>query len=210
VFEKAQRKVAECTFFLRQLCETQDPDATEFCFNALLNAGTNVVNALHAHLRFYESARMGLPPDAQPVKDKASQVYTYHFQTWEGTLSASHATLFGALQALRNIETHDASRVYHLPQPGERQQPRPVPSDPYYAPIFASYMASGQLSAEVTIPTISYDLWVDTTALKGKYRTLLEQFAQGQQKLSAEVATTYRDLLDSLVAYFITQYVPPV
>src|SRR6266446_9499023 len=29
MFEKAQRKVAEYTFFLRHLRETQDPDATE-------------------------------------------------------------------------------------------------------------------------------------------------------------------------------------
>ena len=50
MFEKAQRKVAECTFFLNQLREPQDPDATEYFFNALLNAGKNVVYALHAQV----------------------------------------------------------------------------------------------------------------------------------------------------------------
>ena len=209
MFEKAQRKVAECTFFLHQLRETQDPDATEFFFNAFLNAGKNVVYALHAQVLSCESESIGLPSDSEQAKKKERQSYKCHFRAWEGTITVSHATLFGALQALRNIETHDDSRVRHLPKTEERRQLRSVPSDPRYAPIFVSYMARGILSAEVTVSTIVYDLWVDRTSLKGNYLVLLQQFAKGKQKLSVELATTYTDLLGSLVAYFIKHYVPP-
>jgi hypothetical protein len=204
VFEKAQRKVAECTFFLRQLRETQDPDATEFFFNALLNAGKNVVNALRAQVLSCESTR--LPSDQATVK--AQQAYDRHFKAWERTLTGSHATLFDVLQKLRDIETHaDRSGVRHLPKTEERRQPRSVPLDSHYRAIFASYMAMGVLSTDVTVPITSYDLWVDTVApSKRRVQALFKQFAKGKQKPSAEVATTYTGLLDSLVAYFIAHY----
>lgn len=204
MFEKAQRKVAECTFFLRQLRETQDPDATEFFFNALLNAGKNVVNALRAQVHSCERTR--LPSDQATVKTEQS--YDHHFKAWKRTITGSRATLFDVLQALRDIEMHaDSSGVRHLPKTEERRQPRSVPSDSHYAAIFASYIAMGVLSADVTVPTTSYDLRVDAAApSKRRVQALFKQFAKGKQKPSVEVATTYTGLLDSLVAYFIAHY----
>jgi hypothetical protein len=207
VFEKAQRKVAECTFFLRQLRETQDPDATEFFFNALLNAGKNVVNALHAQVYSCESTRLP-SADQATVEAQARQSYNRRFKAWKRTTTSSCATLFDVLQALRDIETHaDSSGVRHLPKTAERQLPRAVPLDSNYRAIFASYMAMGVLSADVTVPTTSYDLWLDAAApSKKRVQALFKQFAKGKQKPSVEVATTYTGLLDSLVAYFIAHY----
>jgi hypothetical protein len=204
VFEKAQRKVAECTFFLRQLRETQDSDATEFFFNALLNAGKNVVNALHAQLHSCE--RMRLPSDQARVK--AKQSYDRHFKAWKRTTTSSHANLFDVLQALRDIEMHaDSSGVCHLPKTEERRQPRSVPSNPYEAAVVISYMARRQLSADVTVRTTSYDLRVDAAVPSKRHaQALLKQLAKGKQKSGVEVATAYTGLLDSLVAYFIAQY----
>src|SRR5713101_2047357 len=65
VFEKAQRKVEEAKFFVRHLKGEQSPDAVEFYFNALLNAGKNVVNALHAHIHFQEGQKQKPPTTYQ-------------------------------------------------------------------------------------------------------------------------------------------------
>lgn len=205
MFEKAQRKVAECAFFLRQLRETQDPDATEFFFNALLNAGKNVVNALHSQVQSCERTRV--PSDQ--VKAKAKQSYDRHFKAWKRTTTGSHTNLFDVLQALRDIEMHaDSSGVRHLPKTEERRQPRSVPSDPHEAAVVISYMARRQLSADVPVRTTSYDLRVNAAVpSKRRVQALFKQFAKGKQMPSVEVATTYTGLLDSLVAYFIARYV---
>ena len=118
MFEKAQRKAVECAFFLRQLRETQDPDATEFFFNALLNAGKNVVNALRAQVHSHERTRV--PSEEAGVK--AQQSYDRHFKAWKRTTTGSRATLFDVLQALRDIEMHaDSNGVRHLPKTEERR-----------------------------------------------------------------------------------------
>lgn len=204
MFEKAQRKVAESTFFLRQLRETQDPDATEFFFNALLNAGKNVVNVLRAQVLSCERTR--LPSDQ--AKAKAKQSYDRHFKAWKRTITGSHANLFDVLQALRDIEMHaDSSGARHLPKTMERRQPRSIPSDPHDAAVVITYMARRVLSADVTVRTTSYDLRVDAAApLRRRVQALFKQFAKGKQRPSVEVATTYTGLLDSLVVYFIAQY----
>jgi hypothetical protein len=101
----------------------------------------------------------------------------------------------------------DSSGVRHLPKTEERRQQRSVPSDAHYAAIFASYMAMGVLSADVTVPTTSYDLRVDVASpSKRRVQALFKQFAKGKQKPSVGVAATYTRLLDSLVAYFIAHY----
>lgn len=207
MFEKAQRKVAECTFFLRQLRETQDSDATEFFFNALLNAGKNVVYALHAQVYSYE--RTCLP--CEQAKKKAKQACTDHIKAWKRTTAGFHPTLFDVLQDSRDIEMHaDSSAMRYLPQTEERQQPRFVPPDAHYTPVAAFYMAIGVLSADVTVPTTIYHLQVNpTVSAKKSVQARLKQFAKGKPKPIGELATTYADLLDSLVKYFITHYVPP-
>ena len=134
MFEKAQRKVAECTFFLRQLRETQDSDATEFFFNARLNAGKNVVYALHAQVYSYE--RTCLP--CEQAKKKAKQACTDHIKAWKRTTAGFHPTLFDVLQDSRDIEMHaDSSAMRYLPQTEERQQPRFVLPDAHYTPVAA-------------------------------------------------------------------------
>jgi hypothetical protein len=204
VFEKAQRKVAECAFSLRQLRETQNPDATEFYFNAFLNAGKNVVNALRAQVLSCERTRLS----SDQAKAKAKQAYDCHFKAWKRTTTGSHANLFDVLQALRDIEMHaDSSGVRHLPKTEERRQPRSIPSDPNEAAAVISYMNRRVLSADITVRTTSYDLRVDAVVpSRRRVQALFKQFAKGKQKPSVEVATIYTGLLDSLVAYFITLY----
>lgn len=204
MFEKAQRKVEECAFFLSQLHETQNPDATEFYFNALLNAGKNVVNALRAQVLSCERTRLS----SDQAKAKGRQAYDRHFKAWKRTTTGSHANLFDVLQALRDIEMHaDSSGVRHLPKTEERQQPRSIPSDPNEAAAVISYMHRRQLSADITVRTTSYDLRVDASVpSKRRVQALFQQFAKGKQKPSVEVAITYKGLLDSLVTYFITLY----
>jgi hypothetical protein len=211
VFEKAQRKVMECTFFLRQLCETQDPDATGFFFNALLNAGKNVVYALYAQVLSCESASMGLPSDSKQVKERANKSYQDHIKAWKRATGGFSLTLFDVSQDARDIETHaNQSAMGYLSQTEERQYPRSVPSDPQYAAVVINYLSRRQLSPYVTVPTTIYYLQMDpAVAAKKSVQARLKQFAKRKPQPIAELATTYRDLLDLLVTYFITQYVPP-
>ena len=205
MFEKAQRKVAECAFFLSQLREPQDPDATEFFFNALLNAGKNVVYALQAQI--YTCERMRLP-DKQ-AKLKARQSYDRYCKEWKGSISGSRPTLFHVLQDSRDIETHvDSSAVRFLPKIEERQQRRDVPRDPHYTAVIISYMQRCVLSDHVTVPTTIYYLQVDpAVSSKKRVQVRFKQFAKGNPKLLVELASTYTNLLDLLVAYFIAHYV---
>jgi hypothetical protein len=125
VFEKAERKVEEYTFFFHQLklCETQDPNATEFFFNALLNAGKNVVYALCAQVYTCESTC--LPCDK--AKKKAKQACTDHIKAWKRTRGGFHPTLFDVLQDVRDIETHaDRSAVDYLSKTEERRRLRDI------------------------------------------------------------------------------------
>jgi len=211
VFEKAQRKVAECTFFLHQLRETQDPDATEFFFNALLNAGKNIVYALHAQVLSCQSESMGLPSESEQAKKKAKQACEDHIKAWKRATGGFSPTLFDVLQDSRDIETHaDSSAVSYLPKIEERQQMRDVPRDPGYAAVIISYMHWGVLSADVTVPTTIYYLRMDpSVAAKKRVQARLKAFNKSKPKTITELSTTYRNLLDELVAYFITNYVPP-
>ena len=207
MFEKAQRKVAECTFFLHQLRETQDPDATEFFFNALLNAGKNVVYALRAQVCSCESTC--LPCDE--AEKKAKQSCNAHIKAWKGKTGGVRATLFCVLQDTRDIETHaESSAVRYLPQTEKRRHPRPIPSDPHYAAVVAIYMSRQQLSPDVIVPTTIYHLQLDpAVSAKKSVQARFKQFGKSKPKSIAELATTYTDLLASLVEYFIKHYVPP-
>ncbi len=207
MFEKAQRKVAECAFFLCQLRETQDPDATEFFFNALLNAGKNVVNALRAQVYSCESTCL---PCDQATK-KAKQSCDDHIKAWKGKTGGFHATLFCVLQDTRDIETHaESSAVRYLPKIENRRHRRSIPSDPHSAAVVVTYMSKGLLSPEVTVPTTSYYLQVDpAVSSDNSVQRRLKQFAKRKPMSTAELATTYTAFLESLVGYFIDHYVPP-
>jgi hypothetical protein len=211
MFEKAQRKVTECTFFLHQLCGTQDPDATEFFFNALLNAGKNVVYALHAQVLSCESVSMGLPAESEQVKEKARQSCKDRIKAWKRTIGGFSPTLFDVMQDTRDIETHaESSAVCYLPQTEERRHPRPIPSDPHYAAVVAIYMSRRQLSPEITVPTTTYYLQVDPAVSSDKsVQRRLKQFAKKKPMSTVELGTTYKALLASLVECFIKHYVPP-
>jgi hypothetical protein len=126
VFEKAQRKVEEAAFFVRHVKGNQDSDAVEFHFNALLNAGKNVVNALHAHIHFQEGRKQKPPTTCQlhapilrflnpalaslsaqrarrgtvQVKKRAQKAYRLHFKGWGSSLTHDDAGLFAVLQEL--------------------------------------------------------------------------------------------------------------
>jgi len=208
VFEKAHRKVAECAFFLRQLCETQDPDATEFFFNALLNAGKNVVYALRAQV--YSCERTYLP--CKQANKKANQTCINHIKAWKRTTGGSHPTLFDVLQDVRDIETHaNRSANRYLPQTEERRHLRPISSDPHIAPVEIMYMHRRQLSPDVIVSTTVYYLHLDpaVSAKKG-VQARFKQFDKRKPASVAELATIYTDLLRSLVTYFIQHYVPSV
>jgi hypothetical protein len=207
LFEKAQRKAQESRFFLRRLRTTQELHETEFYFNALLNSGRNVLYAIRARLLASERTRS----PATTAPRKAERVYNVHYKAWKRTVPPSHATLFDVLQALRDIDTHTThSGHLHRARTEERRMLRSIPSDPAYVAVFASYMAMGVLSAEVTVPTTSYDLQVDVaTPSRSRVQALLKQFARGKPKPSVEVAAIYADLLDSVVVYFGSHYVEP-
>ncbi len=216
MFEKAQRKVAECTFFLGQVRVTQDLDAIEFIFNALLNAGKNVVNALSAQIALCEHAHF----PATPVTPKEKKAYNHHVETvcqrylkaWKRTLYPPHAALFTALQKMRDIVTHTESPgVQYLPKTEEHRELRPIPSDPNYAAVDISYLHRGRLSAHITVTTTTYEVGVDAAEpSKKRVQAWFRQFAQGKATVYLPVAaTTYTDLLGSLVTYFETHYIPP-
>ena len=209
MFEKAERKVEEYTFFFHQLklCETQDPNATEFFFNALLNAGKNVVYALCAQVYTCESTC--LPCDK--AKKKAKQACTDHIKAWKRTRGGFHPTLFDVLQDVRDIETHaDRSAVDYLSKTEERRRLRDIPSEPHYAAVFINYQKTGQLSPYVTESTITYDLRMDPAVSSKKgVQERLKAFNKRKPESITEVATTYMALLESLVAYFREHYAPP-
>jgi hypothetical protein len=72
-----------------------------------------------------------------------------------------------------------------------------------------AYMSKRQLSPDVIVPTTVYYLQVDTAvSAKKSVQARFKQFDKRQPKSTTELATTYTDLLVSLVEYFITHYVP--
>ena len=98
----------------------------------------------------------------------------------------------------------------YLPQTEERRHPRPIPSDPHYAAVVAIYMSRRQLSPDVIVPTTIYHLQLDpAVSAKKSVQARFKQFGKSKPKSIAELATTYTDLLASLVEYFIKHYVPP-
>src|SRR5215813_9910572 len=115
MFEKAQRKVAEYAFFLHYLDVRKDPDATEYFFNALLNAGRNVEFVLRAHVKAYEETRL----PAKKAEKKASKDCNDRITAWKTTLPGPHAGLYAAFQSLRNSETHDVSSAHRPRQQAE-------------------------------------------------------------------------------------------
>jgi len=209
VFEKAQRKVEEAAFFVRHLRGEQGPDAVEFYFNALLNAGKNVVNALHAHIHFQEGliAQRERRATVQ-VKKSAQKAYRLHFKGWRRSLTPDDADLFEVLQELRNIEVHARDTgSSHVPKIEERRQTRTLPADPRYVPVFATYIAMGVLSADITVGETTYYFQVDTGApSEAGTRVLFERFGRSKGKPTLEVGETYVTLLKSLVEYFVTHY----
>jgi len=234
VFEKAQRKVDETAFVVSRLRDEQRPDPVEFLFNATLNAGKNVVNALHAQILFREGEREKaqkayhlhlkalrfLNPildfvNAQRarlefarVRKKAQKAYGLHFKDWRKKLRSDDADLFDVLQELRNIEVHGKeSGSKYVPKMEERRYPRQLPSDPRYAAVFANYMTMGMLEAEVTVGEMTYEFQVNaaTPSRAGK-RVLFERFERSGPKPVFEVGNIYANLLKSLVDHFVATY----
>ena len=204
MFEKAQRKVEESRFFLECLRTTSGHRETEFFFNAILNAGKNVVNGIRAQLTVTETSR-SRGRQARPNPKKS---YDRHYKAWKRSIEPTQATLFDALQALRDIETHTHdSGARHLPKATTRRQPRETPTDPTCAAVVASYMARRSLPPDVTIATTTYDLSVDpATSSRTRVRALLKQFARGKLRPSADIAASYANSLESLAQYFVTHY----
>ena len=205
MFEKANRKVAESRFFLLQLRQASELDATEFSFNALLNAGKNVVNAIHAQLRASERGR--LPVAQADAAGKAA--YGRHLKAWKRNVGPVSSALFDVLQAARDIEMHaDRTAVRHDTRETERQVRQTVSPHSAFAPIFAANLAIGAISAEITEFTTTYELRIDPAASgKRRMNALFKQFSQTKQKPTAEVALSYVGLLESLVTYFDKEYV---
>jgi hypothetical protein len=234
VFEKAQRKHEEADFFVQQLRKEQGTDAVEFLFNALLNAGKNVVNSLRAQILYREAqaatllVTAALPRQtsrvlgailallvryraqhaAKQTKKRARKAYHSHFVAWRRTLTPQEKDLFDVLQELRDIEVHaKVSGSRHIPKIVERRQPRPVPSDPNYSAVFANYMAIGMLSPEVTVGETTYSFQVDANVLsEPAMRVLFERFSGTTEKPTLEIGETYARLLRSLVDYFVAHY----
>ena len=234
MFEKARRKYEETDFFVQQLRREQGIDAVEFLFNALLNAGKNVVNSLRAQILDCE-ARAATPlvtaaphwqtsrvlgailallvryrtrRAAKQTKKRARKAYHSHFVAWRQTLTSQEKDLFDVLQKLRDIEVHaKVSGSRHIPKIEERRQPRPVPSDPNYSAVFANYMAIGMLSPEITVGETTYGFQVDANVLsEPAKRVLFERFCGTKEKPTLEIGETYARLLRSLVDYFVAHY----
>jgi hypothetical protein len=235
LFEKARRKVEETKFFLHELRGDQHlQDAMEFRFNALLNAGKNVVNAIHAQIFFCEEQilKPSAPGPCEPTQApkvlrplclrlsawrerrhkkrvirRERKAYRLHFKTWRRTRTAEERDQFDVLQALRNIEVHGKEAVsQHVPRSEEGEEWSAMPSDQRYAAVFAQYMAMGMLSSKVATFKTTYTFEVDPSALSDRREhPLFKRFAAAP-KSQVDLGQTYADLLTSLVDHFSTQY----
>jgi hypothetical protein len=205
MFVKAKRKVAESRFFLRALQAPHEPDAAEFSFNALLNAGKNVVNAVHAQMLAVEMTRSA----TEQARATAKAAQESHVKAWKRIVGPVSATLFDVMQEARDIEVHaEGTAITQVANIEERTRRQTVSPDSPSAPIFAALLAIGALSAEVTEYATKYELKVDPTVpVKPRVEALFKQFAQARPRSTTDVASTYVQLLESLVAYCEKSYV---
>jgi hypothetical protein len=195
---KARRKAAEARFFASAVSRAGDADAAEYNFNALLGAGKNVRNAIHAQVLAIELTRS----TEDVAKPKSKAVVESILKEWKRTVSPVSATLFDALQEARDLEVHvldaAAQQVEHV---RERVVPTELPPiGSAVRPVFAGMLLMGAISAETTVFESTFELKLDPTAPKSKrVRALFKQFSRGKPRSTAQAAEQYVELLDNFV-----------
>jgi hypothetical protein len=199
---KARRKTAESRFFMYALSQVRDADAAEFIFNALLNSGKSVVNAVHAQVLSLELARSG--GDEGRAKAKAKATVRLFVKAWKRTVSPASTVLFSALQEARNVEVHAlGSAAQQVAQVEERIRPHPVP--PLGASARAAVvgmLATGALSAEISVFETTFEVKLDpTVSTKPGVQALFKQFSRDERRPTTKTAEEYVELLDSFVRY---------
>ena len=202
ILVKAKRKAAESRFFMCALSQARDADAAEFIFNALLNSGKSVVNAVHAQLLSLEPTR--LDGDEGRARAKAKATARSFIKTWKRTMSPASTVLFAALQEARNVEVHAlGSAAKQSANIEECIVPHPIP--PLGASTRAAVvgmLAIGALSAEVSVFETTFDVKLDpTVSTKPGVQALFKQFSRYERRPTTKTAEEYVELLDSFVRY---------
>ena len=199
---KAHRKVTESRFHISALSKAQDVDAAEFTFNALLNSGKSVVNAIHAQVFTIELPRTG--GDEQQARARAWAKMRRLVKDWKKTIGPTLAVLYAALQAARNVEVHAlGSAARQIAQVEARIVPHPLPALGAAArPAVAGMLFAGALSPEITQFETTFALELDqTSSTKPTIKVLFEQFSRRQRVSTRSAAEEYIELLASLVTY---------
>ena len=197
---KARRKAAEARFFASAVRGARDADSAEFNFNALLSAGKNVLNAVHAQALSIELTR-----SAESVaREKSKPLVESLLKQWKNTVGAVSATLFDALQEARDLEVHAldaaAQQVTHVREQVVPTEPPPLGSS--LRPAFVSMLIMGAISAQTTEFESTFELRLDPTVPRAKrVKALFKQFSCGEPRSTVKTAEQYVELLDLFVEH---------
>ena len=200
VLSKARRKAAEARYFANAVHQSRDVDAVEYSFNALLSAGKNVLNAVHAQVFSIERARSA--EDIARVKSKA--LVKDLVRKWKNTVGAASATLFDVSQEARDLEVHvleaAAKQVTNVQEQVVRLEPPPLGSATRAA--VAGMLAMGALSPEIIEFKSTFELKLDPTVPESKrVQALFKQFSRGKPRSTTKTAEEYAELLELFVNY---------
>jgi hypothetical protein len=194
-FEKAQSKVRHAEIYLGDLRGDNLPDVrVEAYWSALLNAGYSITEVLEA--------------EVNRLRSHTRPSYTAVLADWHQTLTAEEADLFDALQEVRHIEVHAADPATSIVQKIQTQRkPRDVPEDATYRAIYASYLAMGMLSYEVSVDVRTYYFAVSPTNNRdAQVQAMVERFRRGGERAVLDAGDCYVRLLGSLAAHFVATY----
>ncbi len=165
-------------------------------WSAMLNAAYSVLEASRGEAELL-------------LKNQSQQKPSYDsvFAKWLQTLAPSDAEVFDVLRHVRGVEVHSTnSSTTFVPKLEEQQQRRQVPDDPTYRAIYASYIAMGMLTHEVTVGTLTYGFTVNAAHRDPKVKALLTRFNQGGARALLGAASDYVRLFADMVASLVTAY----
>ena len=197
---KARRKAAEARFFASAVRRASDADAAEYNFNALLSAGKNVLNAVHAQVLSIELTRS----TESVARAKSKAVVEPLVKKWKVAVGAVSATLFDALQEARDLEVHTlgpaTQQITHVRERVVPTEAPPLGSSARAA--FVGMLAMGAVSAQTTEFESTFELQLDPTVPRAKrVQALFKQFSRGKPRSTVKTAEEYVELLDLFVKH---------